>query len=177
MPKGSVEGVHSGVTPGELTHVDGAGRARMVDVTGKAWTHRRAVARCRVNFPLADLLAMSGADDVATTPVSPALVELLGTARRSGIQAAKRTAQLIPLCHPLAISAVDLRLDLDAAGVAIEGTAEVVGPTGVEMEALTACVAAALTLVAAIGPDLDVSIEDVTLWEKSGGRSGHWVRP
>lgn len=98
-------------------------------------------------------------------------------ARLAGIQAAKQTAGLIPLCHPLTVSHVDVRLSLALGGVDIESVAETTGPTGVEMEALTACAVAALTVVSALGPaHADVSIQELTLWEKSGGRSGTWLR-
>jgi cyclic pyranopterin phosphate synthase len=132
----------------------------MVDVTAKAWTRRRAVARCRV----------VGDPD-------PAPAELLEEARIAGVQAAKQTAQLVPLCHPL--PGVDVRVACwrRAGAIEVESRAEVTGPTGVEMEALTACAVAGLTIVAGLGAATPgVSMEDLTLWEKSGGRSGTWVR-
>jgi cyclic pyranopterin phosphate synthase len=159
-----------------LTHVDGAGRARMVDVSRKPWTHRRAVARCKVRLHEA-----RGPDDadgsMAAMLPGRAWAEVLGAARLAGIQAAKQTARLVPLCHPLAISEVDVRLAVSRDGVEIEGEAQTVGPTGVEMEALTACAFAALTLVSVLGEDgTDLVVEDLALWEKSGGRSGNWAR-
>lgn len=166
MP-GDTSGPGSG--GGALTHLDGAGRARMVDVTGKPWTHRRATARCRVS-------TSSGESPLSAYP-APSWAETLMAARLAGIQAAKQTAMLIPLCHPLTVSHVDVRLSPALSGVDIESVAEATGPTGVEMEALTACAVAALTLVSALGPTRrDVSIEDLTVWEKSGGRSGTWTR-
>ncbi len=134
----------------------------MVDVTGKPWTHRRALARCHVE--------MGGAAHALSD-------ELINQARLAGIQAAKQTARLIPLCHPLAVSDVDVSVSVRPTSIEIEGTAEVIGQTGVEMEALTACAFAALTLTAALSPtDEGVRITDLELWEKSGGRSGTWLR-
>ncbi len=156
----------------ELTHVDRNGRARMVDVSAKPWTVRLALARCRVELhaPLA-----AGGPGEGTPPV--AWHELFEEARLAGIQAAKRTSELIPLCHRLASARTDVHLQLADGSVEVEGTAQVVAPTGVEMEALTACATAALAVVAAVLPyDPDVSIEDLTLWRKSGGRSGTWER-
>lgn len=155
----------------ELTHVDRNGRARMVDVSAKPWTVRLALARCRVQLHAPWATGAPG----ATPPVS--WPELFEEARLAGIQAAKHTSELIPLCHQLASAHTDVHLQLSDGGVEIEGTAQVVAPTGVEMEALTACATAALTVVAAVLPsDPDASIEDLTLWRKSGGRSGEWER-
>ena len=160
-----------------LTHIDGAGRARMVDVTGKPSTRRRAVARCRVELDAATIAAVAAGAPPGPVGVAGSWAEVLGTARLAGIQAAKQTASLIPLCHPLTISNVDVRLSIQEDGVDIEGEAEVVAPTGVEMEALTACAIAALSVVASLQPiDSHASIEDLGLWEKSGGRSGTWLR-
>jgi cyclic pyranopterin phosphate synthase len=148
----------------------------MVDVSAKPWTDRLALARCRVVVPG---LTGAGVPAPAWAPddEAPTWPELLATARIAGIQAAKRTSTLIPLCHQLTSARVEVVLALADGCVEIEGTAQVVGPTGVEMEALTACAAAALTIVAATQPgDPDVVIEDLTLWHKSGGRSGNWVR-
>lgn len=134
----------------------------MVDVTGKPWTRRRAVARCRVQL-----------DRGAARPAA----EVLEVARLAGIQAAKQTSKLIPLCHPLTPSDVQVFLSAGEHCVEIEGRAEVIGPTGVEMEALTACAVAALTVSAELLPLApESSIEELTLWEKSGGRSGLWRR-
>jgi len=160
-----------------LTHIDGAGHARMVDVTGKPSTHRRAVARCRVDIgetAIATFIALSTGNPIhGQGPWE----ELLTHAEMAGIQAAKQTARLIPLCHPLDASTVHLALSSKDHGVDIEATAEVVGQTGVEMEALTACAFAALTVTEAlVRVDPEVSITDLGLWEKSGGRSGTWVR-
>jgi len=149
----------------------------MVDVTGKPWTLRKALAKCRVALPdgWAREVAEGPASDQDGTGGSWA--ELLFAARLTGIQAAKRTAELVPLCHPLSLSKVDVRLSVTRGCVEIEAQAEVVGPTGVEMEALTACAFAALAIVSSV-EDLNegASVEDLELWEKRGGRSGTWVR-
>lgn len=178
-----------------FSHVDGAGRARMVDVTGKPWTSRRAVARCRVNVPMeaqstdsppaAPNPAVGGADldpesskRTSTGLSSRAWAELISSARITGIQAAKRTAELVPLCHPLTLSNVDVRLSITKGAIDVEGEAEVIGPTGVEMEALTACAFAALAIVSSLEETHpDVSVEALELLEKRGGRSGTWIRP
>jgi len=154
---------------GELTHVDPRGHARMVDVSGKPATRRLARAACRVVLPAAlrDCL-----------PPEIPESEVLGEARIAGIQGAKLTASLVPLCHPLALSAVAVDLTPSEESVLVSATAETVERTGVEMEALTACTLAALTVVGACrASDPPPHIEDLTLWEKLGGRSGHWRRP
>lgn len=156
-----------------LTHVDGTGRARMVDVSDKAVTQRSATARGRVNCSAEAVQRIAG-DAIAKGSV-------LDTARLAGIMGAKRTSDLIPLCHPLALRHidVDLRLDTsDTPGVVIEATARVEGPTGVEMEALTAVAMAGLTVIDMIkAVDHWSSITDVTLVHKEGGRSGSLDRP
>lgn len=156
-----------------LTHVDGTGRARMVDVSDKAVTQRSATARGRVNCSAEAVQRIAG-DAIAKGSV-------LDTARLAGIMGAKRTSDLIPLCHPLALRHidVDLRLDTsDTPGVVIEATARVEGPTGVEMEALTAVAIAGLTVIDMIkAVDHWASITDVTLMHKEGGRSGSLDRP
>ncbi len=157
-------------SPG-LTHLDDHGRARMVDVGAKPPTDRRAVARAlvRVSPATARLVAAGDAPkgDVAAV------------ARIAGIQAAKRTSELIPLCHPVALSFVGVEVEVDAAAgaIMIEAEARTTGPTGVEMEALTAASVAALTVYDMVkGVERGASIESVTLLEKSGGRSGEWRR-
>jgi cyclic pyranopterin phosphate synthase len=140
----------------------------MVDVTAKAPTKRVAVARCVV---LADAQALSAMDDHADG------VSAVEAARIAGIQAAKQTASLIPLCHAIRIDRLTIDLRVGEDRIEILAVAEIVERTGVEMEALTACGVAALTLVAAlVGKDPEVSVEDLTLWHKSGGRSGNWER-
>jgi cyclic pyranopterin phosphate synthase len=154
-----------------LTHLDDAGRARMVDVSDKAATDRRAVARAVVRVSLETAQAVQAGD----TPKG----DVLGTARIAGIQAAKRTSELIPLCHPLALSFVGVEGEVDAEAGEITLTAEArtTGPTGVEMEALTAAAVAALTVYDMIkGIERGAEIGQVTLVEKSGGRSGEWRR-
>jgi cyclic pyranopterin phosphate synthase len=158
------------VTEG-LTHLDGAGNARMVDVGDKPATDRRAVARAVVKV----------------TPQTAALVaagdapkgDVLGVARIAGIQAAKRASELIPLCHPVALSFVGVEGSIDAERGEIELIAEArtTGPTGVEMEALTAVSVAALTVYDMVkGVQRGAEIASVALREKSGGRSGDWQR-
>lgn len=149
-----------------LTHLDEQGKARMVDVTAKPVTARRAVARCLVR-----------ADPEAVRRLPGDEADPIAAARIAGIQAAKLTYQLIPLCHPLLID--DIRVDIEpaGAGLAVEAVATVQDRTGVEMEALTACGAAGLALVMALLPlDPHASIGELTLWHKSGGRSGTWER-
>lgn len=156
---------------GDLTHLDDAGAARMVDVTAKPVTDRRAVARAVVRM----------------TPQTAAVVvagdapkgDVLGTARIAGIQAAKRTGELIPLCHPIGLDHVDVEGEIDAAAgtVTLTAVARVSARTGVEMEAMTAATVAALTVYDMVkGLDRAVAIEQVVLLEKSGGRSGTWTR-
>ncbi|HYV17069.1 MAG TPA: cyclic pyranopterin monophosphate synthase MoaC [Conexibacter sp.] len=155
----------------ELTHLDEAGRARMVDVGGKDVTDRRAVAQAIVRMRPATAAAVRDGD----APKG----DVLGPARIAGIQAAKRTWELIPLCHQLPLSYVDVAAAIDVEGGTVTLTAEArtSAKTGVEMEALTAASVAALTvydMVKAI--ERDVSIAEVVLLEKSGGRSGDWRR-
>jgi cyclic pyranopterin monophosphate synthase len=164
-------------SPG-LSHIDSTGRARMVNVSDKPWTKRRAIARGFVAGDMTALLQSVTESSAGSAQLeSSDVVGVLAAARAVGLDSARKTAQLIPLCHPLPVSDLDVRFDVRPSGITIEATAEVVAPTGVEMEALTACLFAALSLVALLGPTQSVSIDDVVLWEKSGGRSGHWVRP
>ena len=155
-----------------LTHLDAAGHARMVDVGEKPATSRAAVARAVVRVTRETAAAVAAGD----APKG----DVLGVARIAGIQAAKRTSELIPLCHPLALSFVGVEGSVDAAEGLITLTAEArtTGPTGVEMEALTAASVAALTVYDMVkGIERGASIGEVALVEKSGGRSGHWRRP
>jgi cyclic pyranopterin phosphate synthase len=154
----------------ELTHIDEHGRARMVDVAAKAPSARRAAARARVRMSPAAAAAVAAGD----APKG----DVLGTARIAGIQAAKRTAELIPLCHPLPLDHVGVELEVDVAAglVSIVAEAGVTARTGVEMEALTAATVAALTvydMTKAI--ERGVEIVDVVLLAKTGGRSD-WQR-
>lgn len=141
----------------------------MVDVTQKSSTQRRAVARGRV-----DMLA-STAHAIAGGVVAKG--DVLAVARVAGIQGAKRTSDLVPLCHPIMIGAVEVQFDIGDDHIAIEATVETFGPTGVEMEALTACSAAALTIYDMCkAKDRGMTIAAVELVHKSGGRSGDWNR-
>ena len=155
----------------ELTHLDETGRARMVDVGDKAVSERRAVARAVVRVSRETAEAVHAGD----APKG----DVLGVARIAGIQAAKRTAELIPLCHPLALTFVGVEGSVDAAAGAITLTAEArtTGQTGVEMEAMAAATVAALTVYDMVkGLERGAEIAEVVLLEKSGGRSGHWIR-
>jgi cyclic pyranopterin monophosphate synthase len=154
-----------------LTHLDAAGRARMVDVGSKPATERRAVAQAVVRVTPETAAAVAAGD----TPKG----DVLGVARIAGIQAAKRTSELIPLCHPLPLSFVGVEGAVDPAGViTLIAEARTTGPTGVEMEALTAASVAALTVYDMVkGIERAATIGEVALIEKSGGRSGHWQRP
>jgi len=152
-----------------LSHIDGTGEARMVDVSAKAATERLAVAEARVVMSAATLrLIVSG---------NAKKGDVLGTARIAGIMAAKRTSDLIPLCHPLALSKVtlDITPDVKMPGCVVRATVKVTGPTGVEMEALTAVSIACLTIYDMIkAVERGVRIEGVHLVEKKGGKSGHY---
>lgn len=154
----------------ELSHVDPAGRAHMVDVGDKPVTNRTAAAECRVR--IAPALAAQIRDNTL------AKGDLLAVARLAGIQAAKRTAGLIPLCHPLALDHIDVQATLEEGAVHIRATARCQGRTGVEMEALTAVTVAALTVID-MGKAVDRSmvIEGVRIIEKAGGRSGPYRAP
>jgi cyclic pyranopterin phosphate synthase len=158
-----------GASTGRLTHVDEHGKAHMVDVTGKPPSRRVAEARCSVR-------TAADVDRVLADP--PGGADLIETARWAGIMAAKQTAVLIPLCHPIRLDGVDVDVRVAAGGFDVAAVTAVTERTGVEMEALTACTAAALVLVGALlEADPLTSIEALTLWHKSGGRSGTWGRP
>ena len=155
----------------ELTHLDPSGRARMVDVGDKAVSERRAVARAVVRVSRETAEAVLAGD----APKG----DVLGVARIAGIQAAKRTADLIPLCHPLPLTFVGVEgsVDADAGAITLTAEARTTGQTGVEMEAMTAASVAALTVYDMVkGLERGAEIADVVLLEKSGGRSGHWTR-
>ena len=152
-----------------FTHLDPLGRARMVDVTPKDPTHRRAIARCKV-FMEPETTAM-----VASNAVTKG--DVLAVARVAGIQAAKRTPDLIPLCHQLTIGSVYVNFHLGNDHIEVESQVDTVDRTGVEMEALTACTVAALTIYDMCkSMDRGMTIGQVALWEKTGGRSGVWRR-
>ena len=152
-----------------LTHVDASGEARMVDVSAKPATERLAVAEGRVVMSKTTLdLIVSG---------NAKKGDVLGTARIAGIMAAKRTADLIPLCHPLALSKVTVDIVPDEAlpGCQVRATVKVTGPTGVEMEALTAVSVACLTIYDMIkAVERGARIDGIHLVEKMGGKSGHY---
>jgi cyclic pyranopterin phosphate synthase len=155
----------------DLSHLDEHGAARMVDVGAKPVTKRSAVARALVSMDVETARLVASGD----APKG----EVLGTARLAGIQAAKRTGELIPLCHPLALDVVDVRceVDVDAGMVTITAEARATARTGVEMEALTAAGVAALTVYDMVkGVQRGVTIEQVALLSKHGGRSD-WTRP
>jgi len=154
----------------QLTHIDAKGEARMVDVSAKADTERLAVAEGQVIMTrkTLDLIAKGNA----------AKGDVLGTARIAGIMAAKRTSDLIPLCHPLALSKVTLDITPDAKlpGCRVRATVKVKGPTGVEMEALTAVSVACLTIYDMVkAVERGIQIEGIRLVEKKGGKSGHYL--
>ncbi|MDO8958350.1 MAG: cyclic pyranopterin monophosphate synthase MoaC [Rhodocyclaceae bacterium] len=154
----------------QLTHFDAAGQAHMVDVGAKAETARLARARGRIRMqPATFELIRSG---------SAKKGDVLGIARIAAIQAAKRTGDLIPLCHPIALTSVaaDFALDEANCSVTCTVTAETFGRTGVEMEALTACAAGLLTIYDMCkAVDRGMMIEEIRLLEKAGGKSGHWT--
>jgi cyclic pyranopterin phosphate synthase len=152
-----------------LTHLDPLGRARMVDVTPKEPTHRRAVARGRV-YMTSETTSL-----VARGAINKG--DVLAVARVAGIQAAKRTPELIPLCHPLLVGSVLVNFRIEDDFIEVEAHVETVDRTGVEMEAMTACSVACLTIYDMCkSSDRAMVIGEVALWEKTGGRSGTYRR-
>jgi cyclic pyranopterin phosphate synthase len=154
----------------KLTHFDARGQARMVDIAGKDVTQRVARAAGRIRMQPATLRQIAAG--------TARKGDVLGVARIAAIQAAKRTADLIPLTHPLALShvSVDFTLDRKAGAVRCEATVATVGRTGVEMEALTAVAAGLLTIYDMCkAADRGMRLENIQLLEKKGGKSGHWV--
>lgn len=152
-----------------LTHLDPLGRARMVDVTPKDPTHRRAVARGRVTMQ----------PDTASLVARGAITkgDVLAVARVAGIQAAKRTPDLIPLCHPLLVGSVLVNFRIEDDFIEVEAQVDTIDRTGVEMEAMTACSVACLTIYDMCkSADRAMVISELTLWEKTGGRSGTYRR-
>ena len=153
----------------ELTHIDENGKAQMVDVGDKGDTNRSATASGRVFMSIETIEALERQELQKG--------DVLGVARVAGIQAAKKTSDLIPLCHPLAINFVSVDFRIQEKHVEIEVTVKTFGKTGVEMEALTACSVAALTIYDMCkAMDKSVTIEEVKLLEKTGGKSGNWHR-
>ncbi|MCA1653731.1 MAG: cyclic pyranopterin monophosphate synthase MoaC [Sphingomicrobium sp.] len=153
----------------ELTHFDEVGRPRMVDVSAKTATDRSATARGFVCVS-PETLALVRAGSVGKGDV-------IGIAELAGIMGAKRTSDLIPLCHPLALTSVEVRVMVEEHGLSVEATARTTGPTGVEMEALTAVATACLTIYDMLkAGERGIVIEEIALVAKSGGRSGDWHR-
>ncbi|MGH9389956.1 MAG: cyclic pyranopterin monophosphate synthase MoaC [Vicinamibacteria bacterium] len=152
-----------------LSHVGRDGAARMVDVSGKSETHREAVARGSIRISRKAMkLVREGRSKKGS---------VVETARLAGILAAKRTADLIPLCHPLALEHIDLALSESESGFDIEAVVRSRGPTGVEMEALTAVSVCALTVYDMVkAADKTMVIENIRVMEKTGGRSGRYIR-
>jgi len=152
-----------------LTHLDPLGRARMVDVTPKEATHRRAIARSKV------MMAPDTTSKIASNAISKG--DVLSVARVAGIQAAKQTPNLIPLCHPLLVGSVFVNFTIGDDCVEVESQVEADDRTGVEMEAMTACAVAELTIYDMCkSVDRSMLIGELTLWEKTGGRSGTYRR-
>jgi cyclic pyranopterin monophosphate synthase len=152
-----------------LTHTDETGTPRMVDVGAKDVTDRRAIAQAVVRMaPETARLVAEGSGPKG---------DVIGVARIAGIQAAKRTAELIPLCHPLPLSFVDVEVDVGDDRVTLTAEARTTGQTGVEMEAMTAASVAALTVYDMVkGVERGVTVSEVALLHKSGGKSGEWRR-
>ncbi|MGH7861497.1 MAG: cyclic pyranopterin monophosphate synthase MoaC [Candidatus Dormibacteraceae bacterium] len=154
---------------GRFSHLDDSGAARMVDVGDKSVTAREATAECMVRMSPATLEALR------TSQLAKG--DALGVARVAGIMAAKRTSELIPLCHPLRISSITIDFEIQGPGVRIESRVRVQDQTGVEMEALTAAAVAGLTVIDMVKAlERGVYLEGVKLLMKSGGRSGEWHR-
>lgn len=154
----------------ELTHLDATGAARMVDVSNRAITDRASTARGRVLLAPATVATIRD----ATVPKG----DVLSVARLAGIMAAKRTAELIPLCHPIAITYADVELSVEDWGVAVTADVRISDRTGVEMEALTAVSIAGLTIIDMVKSfDPAAVLTDVCVATKSGGRSGEWRNP
>ena len=152
-----------------FTHLDPLGRARMVDVTPKEPSHRRAIARGRVH--------MTPETASAVTQGAIKKGDVLAVARVAGIQAAKRASDLIPLCHPLMVGAVTVNFEINHDSIEVEAAVDTFDRTGVEMEALTACSVAALTIYDMCkSMDKSMVIGDIALWEKTGGKSDTYRR-
>ena len=154
-----------------MTHFDETGRARMVDISDKPVTARMAKARGLIRMKRETLEAIRA----GTTRKG----DVIAVARIAGIMAAKRTAELIPLCHPIPLTDVDLTIELDddLPGARVTSTAKTAAQTGVEMEAIVAASVTLLTIFDMVkGLDRDLTISEITVTEKLGGKSGHWVR-
>ena len=154
----------------DLTHIDENGTAHMVDIGNKQSSERLAVAKGHIAMSQQALAAIKAGD----APKG----DVLGTARIAGIMAAKKTGELIPLCHPLALDAINIDFDFTERGVEVTATASLIGKTGVEMEAMVAASTALLTIYdMAKALDKAMVIGSVRLLEKKGGKSGHWKAP
>ena len=152
-----------------LTHLNSSGQAHMVDVLAKEITRRRAVAKCRIEMEAATAAVIASGDLIKG--------DVLSVARVAGIQAGKRTSELIPLCHPLMIGSISIDFELDETHVEVTAEVETLDRTGVEMEALTACSVAALTIYDMCkSVDKNMVISALALWEKTGGKSGPYSR-
>ena len=157
------------MTDRSLSHLDPFSGTRMVDVSPKEATLRRALARCRVE------MKPETTAQVANNAITKG--DVLAAARVAGIQAAKRTADLVPMCHPLLVGSVQIDFTIGDDYVEVEAKVEAIDRTGVEMEAMTACAIAALTVYDMCKTaDRTMSIGHLMLWEKTGGSSGQWKR-
>jgi len=153
----------------KLTHIDENGKAQMVDVGKKEDTKRRATASGKVSMSVETIEALKKQELQKG--------DVLGVARVAGIQAAKKTSDLIPLCHPLAVNFASVNFRIQESHVEIEATVKTSGKTGVEMEALTACSVTALTIYDMCkAMDKSITIDEIKLLEKTGGKSGNWKR-
>ena len=153
----------------ELTHLDSSGQAHMVDVLAKEITRRRAVAKCRIEMDAATVAVIGSGDLIKG--------DVLAVARVAGIQAGKRTSELIPLCHPLMIGSISIDFEIEETHVKVTAEVETLDRTGVEMEALTACSVAALTIYDMCkSVDKNMVVSELALWEKTGGKSGPYSR-
>ncbi len=157
------------MTEQEFTHLNSRGEARMVDISPKEPTSRKALAKAQISMSEETLKSL--------TQGTIAKGDVFAIARVAGIQAAKKTSELIPLCHPLMLNTVEINFDINGNNVSIEATATTLSQTGVEMEALTACSIAALTIYDMCkSADKGMVISDLALWEKTGGKSGPYKR-
>ena len=153
----------------EFTHLNSRGEARMVDISPKEPTLRKALAKAQISMSEKTLKSLTEGSIVKG--------DVFAIARVAGIQAAKKTSELIPLCHPLMLNTVEVNFDINENNVSIEAIATTLSQTGVEMEALTACSIAALTIYDMCkSADKAMVISDLALWEKTGGKSGPYKR-
>ena len=157
------------MTEQEFTHLNSRGEARMVDISPKEPTLRKALAKAQISMSEKTLKSLTEGTIVKG--------DVFAIARVAGIQAAKKTSELIPLCHPLMLNTVEVNFDINENNVSIEAIATTLSQTGVEMEALTACSIAALTIYDMCkSADKAMVISDLALWEKTGGKSGPYKR-